>query len=148
MSDQVTPSQLGPCAKATIRCTLVTAAGEHIVGENWCRNPQPVCPRLPGEDYTKCSTVCDQEGHAEQVAARLAGEKARGAHAYIEGHTYACRPCQEDLYGAGVRAISVGIKPPPTKRESAYREIADQMGYGRSHGLYCLCSECVRGPGS
>ena len=42
---------MGPCAKTTTRCTLVTPGGTHIVGTNECRNPQPVCPRLPGEGY-------------------------------------------------------------------------------------------------
>lgn len=101
----------GPCAKATVRCTLVTEDGSRIVGENWCANPQAACPRLPGEDYTKCKTVCQQEGHAEQVAVRLAEGWARGSHAYLEGHTYACRECQEALFGAGVVALSIS-KPP------------------------------------
>ncbi len=59
----------GPCAKMTVRCTLVTPAGEHIVGTNHCENPQPVCPRAPGEGYEKCTSVCRQVGHAEVVAA-------------------------------------------------------------------------------
>ncbi len=98
----------GPCAKATVRCTLVAADGERIVGENYCESAQPTCPRKPGEDYTKCATICRQAGHAEIVAVRLAGEKAKGARAYIEGHTYACMNCQHALFGAGVRSISVG----------------------------------------
>lgn len=98
----------GPCAKAAVRCTLITAAGERIVGENWCANPQAVCPRAPGEGYDKCKTVCQQEGHAEAVAVRLAGDMAKGAHAYLEGHTYACQSCQEALFGAGVAALTVG----------------------------------------
>ena len=118
----------GPCAKTTVRCTLVTTAGVHIVGENWCANPQPVCPRTPGEDYTKCRTVCQQEGHAEAVAVRLAGPKARGAHAYLEGHTYACMDCQHALFGAGVRALSIG-KPPITQQESTFNAIADATGW-------------------
>lgn len=101
-------SRIGPCVKATVRCTLVTPEGERIVGENWCRNPQTVCPREPGEDYTKCTTVCQQEGHAEQVVVRLAGDKARGAHAFLEGHTYACMACQHALFGAGVERFSLG----------------------------------------
>lgn len=98
----------GPCAKATVRCTLVTPEGEHIVGENECANPQAVCPRSPGEGYEKCVSICQQLGHAEVVAVAKAGSKARGARAYIEGHTYACMNCQHALFGAGVRSISVG----------------------------------------
>ncbi len=99
---------MGPCAKTTVRCTLVTPDGEYIVGENWCANPQRSCPRLPGEGYEKCGSICGQEGHAEQVAVRLAGDKARGARAYIEGHTYACMDCQHALFGAGVHSLTVG----------------------------------------
>lgn len=99
---------MGPCAKVTTRCTLVTTTGERIVGENVCRNPQAKCPRLPGEDYTKCRTICDQVGHAEVVAVMNAGEKARGAKAFLEGHTYACMNCQHALFGAGVESLSLG----------------------------------------
>jgi deoxycytidylate deaminase len=101
----------GPCAKTTVRCTLVTPTGEHIVGTNACANPQPTCPRAPGEDYTKCNTVCDQQGHAEVQAVRKAkafGASLVGSRAYIEGHTYACMNCQHVLFAAGVEAVSVG----------------------------------------
>jgi deoxycytidylate deaminase len=101
-------ANMGPCAKQTVRCTLVTPDGEHIPGENWCANPQPTCPRDPGEGYEKCRSVCAQEGHAEQVAVRLAGDRAKGARAYIEGHTYACMNCQHALFAAGVVSLSIG----------------------------------------
>ena len=101
----------GPCAKTTVTCTIVAADGSHFVGTNSCANPQEKCPRSAGEDYTKCRTVCDQQGHAEVQALKIAGEKAVGAHAYIEGHTYACMDCQHALYRAGVFAISVCKQP-------------------------------------
>lgn len=96
------------CAKATVRCTIVAPNGDHFVGENSCANPQPVCPRKPGEDYTKCTTICRQDGHAEIVALRLAGPAAFGARAFLEQHSYACRNCQEALFRAGVDALSLG----------------------------------------
>jgi hypothetical protein len=105
---------IGPCVKTTVRCTLVTSSGERIVGENWCHNPQTVCPRagMPtGVGYDLCVSVCRQEGHAEKVALTLAGDRARGAHAYVEGHTYACQHCQESLFGAGVAALTIGAPP-------------------------------------
>ncbi len=98
---------LGSCAKTVVTCTLVAADGEEFIGENLCGIPQKVCPRRPGEDYKKCSTICNQVGHAEVVALALAGDKAAGAHAFIRGHTYACMDCQHALYGAGVQSISV-----------------------------------------
>jgi deoxycytidylate deaminase len=106
---------LGTCAKLQVRCTIVTPDGSRFVGENWCAHPQPACPRAPGEGYEKCKTVCGQIGHAEEVAVMLAGDAARGSHAYVENHTYACRNCQEVLFGeAGIKALTIGAPPEKT----------------------------------
>ena len=102
---------IGPCAKRTVRCTLVTPSGEQIIGENWCNRPQYVCPRAEGEGYEKCESVCKQVGHAEEVAVMVAGPRAKGSRAYIENHTYACRECQHALFGAGVISLSIGSPP-------------------------------------
>lgn len=101
------------CAKVTVTCTLVTSMGEHFVGTNWCANPQPTCPRAPGEGYDKCRSICLQSGHAEVDALARAGMKSIGARAYIEGHTYACQHCQEALFGAGVRSLTIGSPENP-----------------------------------
>lgn len=106
---------IGNCAKRVVTCTIVTPQGEHIIGKNWCSNPQNICPRNEYEDYEKCKTVCGQWGHAEAVAAVIAGPKAVGARAYVEGHSYACRSCQEALFSAGVKSVSVG-KPEEPQR--------------------------------
>lgn len=45
--------------------------------------------------------------HAEQVAVKIAGPRARGSRAYLEGHTYACMACQHALFGAGVISFSI-----------------------------------------
>ena len=91
----------GPCAKKHVVCTIATPFGKEFVGTNECRNPQAVCPREPGEGYEKCRSVCQQDGHAEIVALRLAGEEARGAVAYISHHRV-CHECQDALRDAGV----------------------------------------------
>lgn len=106
---------MGPCAKLVVRCTIVTPDGHRFVGENECANPQPVCPRLPGEGYDKCINICRQNGHAEEVALRAADVFAVGARAYIEGHTHVCRNCQEALVAGGVDSFSIG--PPPEQEE-------------------------------
>ena len=95
------------CAKTTVACKIVASDGTVFVGTNSCVNPQPVCPREPGEGYTKCRTICQQQGHAEIQALRLAGEKAKGGVAYLRGHTYACQSCQEALFGAGIAFLRV-----------------------------------------
>lgn len=108
-NDALRPHSPGPCAKTTVTCTLFLADGTQVVGTNACSNPQAVCPRLPGEDYTKCSTICDQQGHAEvQALARVSPPaRAEGASAIVTGHTYACRECQEALFAAGVKWLRV-----------------------------------------
>lgn len=79
--------------------------GETFTGTNDCRNPQPSCPRLPGEGYEKCKSICDQEGHAEEIALKAAGDKAKGAIAELEGIGYFCKQCQLKLFAAGVTAL-------------------------------------------
>lgn len=105
---------IGPCTKQTVTATIVTPEGERFVGTNFVRNAQPVCPRadMPtGVGYELCRTVCDQSGHAEPNAIAAAGEKARGATLYLEGHTYACEPCKAACAEAGVREIVIGAPP-------------------------------------
>lgn len=80
--------------------------GETFTGTNDCRNPQPSCPRLPGEGYEKCKTICDQEGHAEEIALKAAGDKAKGAIASLEGIGHYCKNCQIKLFAAGVISLT------------------------------------------
>ena len=63
------------CAKQVVSCMITSPEGFVVYGENYCLNPQPVCPRLPGEGYEKCHTICKQVGHAEEVAIMKAIEK-------------------------------------------------------------------------
>jgi deoxycytidylate deaminase len=95
------------CAKTQVTCMLVTPCGEQFIGTNACHNPQEVCPRDPFEGYQKCVTICKQPGHAEEMALARAGEKARGARAFIHGITHVCRQCQEKLFAAGVESFAV-----------------------------------------
>ena len=99
----------GPCAKQTVGCLIEAPDGQFFAGANVCANPQLMCPRAPGEGYEKCQSICHQIGHAEEVALSYAGENARGATAWVYGHTHACRSCQEALYGAGV--LTIGVRP-------------------------------------
>lgn len=96
------------CAKRQVTCYIVTTTGETFVGRNTCREPQNVCPRDPGEGYEKCVSICKQIGHAEEVVLNMAREKAKGATAYLENHSWYCRNCQEKLFAAGVVALKLG----------------------------------------
>lgn len=99
------------CAKVVVTCTIIARDGRRFVGRNDCANPQPVCPRAPGEDYRKCIAICRQAGHAEEVAVDLAGLAAVGATAYIEGHHRICENCESVLQNASVAAAH--LAPPP-----------------------------------
>lgn len=104
---------MGPCAKTVVTCTLTLDDGQVFIGRNDCHNPQPVCPRLPGEGYEKCRSVCDQPGHAELQALAAAStaltrnEKQIAGLAVLRGHTYFCQTCQHALFRAGIRWLSV-----------------------------------------
>src|ERR1700743_2583741 len=90
------------CAKCIVTCTIVTDHGK-FTGTNACAQPQTTCPREPGEGYSKCQSICQQEGQAEIIALRKAGEHAKGGYAIIRGIGHVCRYCQEALVEAGVR---------------------------------------------
>jgi deoxycytidylate deaminase len=101
------------CAKQRVTCTLHLRDGTQVEGENRCRNPQRVCPRVErgmktGEGYELCQSVCQQVGHAEADAlatARSFGLDLRGATAHVQGHTYYCMACQHALFAAGVARL-------------------------------------------
>ena len=97
----------GPCAKRQVVCTIVGINGARYIGENDCANPQKVCPRLEGEGYEKCTSVCQQVGHAETEALKKAGMNARGGHATLFGHHWICEPCGRALSDAGVASVTI-----------------------------------------
>ena len=104
----------GPCAKQVVTATIVTPSGKRYIGNNYCLKPQTECPRkdMPsGQGYHLCKEVCFQPRHAEANALLAAGEEARGAYLFLEGHTYACDSCQRLALDAGVRSIIIGAPP-------------------------------------
>jgi pyrimidine deaminase RibD-like protein len=66
-----------------------------------------------GEGYHLCKEVCQQTDHAEINALKAAGPAARGGIMYIEGHTYACAPCQDAAAASGIKFIAFGAPPAP-----------------------------------
>ena len=104
----------GPCAKRRVQCLIYPIGTAPIMGENDCANPQPTCPRLPGEGYEKCKTICQQAGHAEIVALRKAeewtgniGHNLQGAKAFVRGHYWICEPCGKALRDAGISTVTI-----------------------------------------
>lgn len=94
----------GPCAKRRTQAVLTATDGRVFAAENVCLNPQPVCPREPGEGYEKCRTVCQQTAHAEAQVIAMAGPAAKGAR-MVCSHWYACAPCEALCRAAGVASM-------------------------------------------
>lgn len=103
-------SVMGPCARVDVKATLVPPKGQRFVGRNEVRNPQLVCPRGPDDGYEMCGIICQQPGHAEIMALRLAGMWAIGATMYVE-HKKVCDTCAKMMQRAGVVRVVLG--PPP-----------------------------------
>ena len=100
----------GPCAKRRVICEIWPKGEMFIIGENSCENPQPVCPRLLGEGYEKCKSICRQGDHAERDALRRvkeAGISVKGATAYITGHYWMCELCGKALRDAGIKKVVI-----------------------------------------
>lgn len=92
------------CAKRHV-VAIIEKNGKYYVGSDWCRNPQKKCPRLPGEDYSKCKTVCKQDGHAELDAIKNAKGDAKGGIMYLIGHDHCCEPCLAAIKKAGINKV-------------------------------------------
>jgi deoxycytidylate deaminase len=108
------PAGSGPCVKQSVMATIIAVDGSRYIGTNHCMRPQATCPRasMPtGVGYELCKEVCQQEGHAEVNAVRIAGEKTRGATLYLEGHTYACDNCIATATAAGIDRVVIGAPP-------------------------------------
>jgi deoxycytidylate deaminase len=108
---------MGPCAKVVVKCELVLKDGRTFRGENACHSPQAVCPRLPGEDYEKCHTICQQPRHAETDAIMkahvIAGKKAlRGATIYVD-YDRICDECQWHIDDLEITAVIRGRPTTP-----------------------------------
>ncbi len=71
------------------------------------------------EGYELCRSVCNQLGHAEVNAIKLAGKHASGATLDVEGHTYACEECLSAARKAGITEVIVGEEPFGTAADGA-----------------------------
>lgn len=104
------PRGAGPCVKQHVTATVVALNGDKYISTNYCLTPQEVCPRadLPtGVGYELCESVCNQVGHAEVNAIRLAGKAAVGGTLILNGHTYACGNCKKTAIDGGIKEIII-----------------------------------------
>ena len=99
------------CAKVRVECWLIHPTGIVFYGSNDCDTPQVKCPREEGEGYDKCGHVCNQQGHAEQVALRKAGEYSHGCIAFVT-HKRICPTCEALLYKHGVDRVYLASLAP------------------------------------
>lgn len=97
---------LKPCPKRSVYALVVTADGQHYCGANWITNEcVTVCPRVEGDLYEKCKSVCLQPFHAETSAMDHcidAGNTTIGATVYVVGHDYCCDGCIAAMTANGV----------------------------------------------
>lgn len=99
------------CAKAKVECWIVHPSGAVFYGSNDCATPVNICPRTADEGYEKCTHVCNQEGHAEQVALKKARHFARGATVFVTHHRI-CDNCADLLFAAGVDRVLLAKNAP------------------------------------
>ena len=94
------------CAKRHVSCYLYSSDGWLMAsGSNRCRNPQEVCPREPGEGYAKCTSICKQAGHAEEVALFNAGGYDLSGGKAVVTHERVCDECRDALAAAGITDV-------------------------------------------
>ena len=103
------PKGAGKCAKQTVLAVLFTPDGDQFISSNYCLNPQASCPRTGGEGYEKCKTICQQPGHAEANAIRMAGDRANGGTCLVFGHRQVCDSCRTlcEERGIGFKVLGV-----------------------------------------
>lgn len=105
-----------PCLKQRTHCVIIRTDGRRYEATNECAvDDLTICPRVTagsptGTGYELCGST-----HAEANAAKLAAESADvpGA-AYLTGHTWMCKPCQDALRAVNVHTFHIE-QPIPSK---------------------------------
>lgn len=115
------------CLKQKTRCVIKVPVRNTDTGETVLRSFEATnschiegaeeCPRVTagaatGEGYD----LCGPPNHAEQEAAKFAAPYfpygvPQGAVAYLYGHTYLCKDCQDALTFLGVKTFVVTGEP-------------------------------------
>ena len=72
-----------------------------------------VCPRVvekcpTGTGYHHCKITCQQQGHAELMAAKnfqTKGLQRQSGELYLWGHWWCCEPCWNAMIEAGIKTV-------------------------------------------
>jgi hypothetical protein len=98
-----------PCLKKQTRCVIIRADGRRYEAINECAvDGLTVCPRVTagcqtGTGYELCGST-----HAEANVAKLARESMDLAgEAYLIGHTWICKECQDALRSVNVHTFHI-----------------------------------------
>lgn len=98
-----------PCLKQLTRCVILRKDGRRYEAVNQCGvRGLSTCPRVTagcptGTGYELCGST-----HAEANAAALAAEsKHVPGEAWLYGHTWLCKDCQNSLIEVNVRTFTV-----------------------------------------
>lgn len=98
-----------PCLKQPTHCRILRDDGRSYEATNLCAvDGLAVCPRVTagcvtGTGYELCGST-----HAEANAAKLAAESADvPGTAYLSGHTWMCKDCQDALIAVNVRTFHI-----------------------------------------
>ncbi|OQB40865.1 MAG: hypothetical protein BWY04_01184 [candidate division CPR1 bacterium ADurb.Bin160] len=97
-----TESRYNMCAKRHVIAVVIGSNGKPYFGHNMCLNPQKECPRINGEGYDKCKSICNQPHHAEPMAILQAGEYAKGGIIMVINQDRICDNCQKIIKEAGI----------------------------------------------
>ena len=134
------------CAKRNVIAVLQSRNCEEdfLMASNECNNPQDVCPREDGEDYTKCRTICQQSGHAETEVLKLV--KSWMDLTYYDltiiGHDRMCPECTNAIADAGI--INITFKPRPDSMVNDQYTVTDVTAHEIAlHTAMCVNMEYI-----
>lgn len=107
--DRADVMQMRPCLKQLTRCVIIRVDGRRYEATNECAvGGLDTCPRVTascptGTGYELCGST-----HAEANAAQLAEESSDvPGEAFLYGHTWLCKPCQDALTAVNVRTFHI-----------------------------------------
>lgn len=107
------PTEWHPCLKQLTLCIIRLHNGINVAATNSCKvGDVAECPRVTAGSETGTEyELCGPPIHAEAAAASLVPEDNVGGTAYLYGHTWACKDCQDALTAKGVRTLVLTGEP-------------------------------------